>query len=149
MAGSRSGPLLNSFLTLFCNGKVVVTHPLSDKERRMIVNILHHDLQGPERNNVIKATFLEMLQKCVRIAFNQSSIVKKLLYTFSMFKLEHRFFNTGKAKHRYCSNEVRSIIEKLEDVYWVRILADLELVFILNTDKIIHSLLNKNKLVFQ
>jgi hypothetical protein len=94
-------------------------HPLSDKERRMIVNILHHDLQGPERNNLIKATFPLMLPESLGIAFNHSSIVKKVFYASTMSKPEQRFFNIGKAKHRYCSNEVRSIIEQLEDVYWV------------------------------
>jgi hypothetical protein len=43
----------------------------------MIVNILHHDLQGPARNNLIKATFPLMLSENLGIAFNQSKILKR------------------------------------------------------------------------
>lgn len=70
--------ILLSFLTLSCTGKAVVEepHPLSDKERRMIVDILHHDLQGPERHNLIKATFPLILSENFAI-LNQSKIVKK------------------------------------------------------------------------
>jgi hypothetical protein len=86
-AGSGSGALLylitlHSFLTLSCTDKAVVEkpHPLSDKERRMIVNILHHDLQGPERSNLIKATFPLMLQKGVGIHCLQSVFNRKKLF---------------------------------------------------------------------